>query len=428
MVATILSFCRPIGCKEILGNCVLSFCGLSLFFGLQMFCAVTVARAAEAEKSTNQVSKTTTPKSLMAALPPAKWQQVEKSVDRGLTWIASQQAADGSFNTLPSGQPGITSLATMAFLSRGHQPGLGPYGERLNRAIDFVLSCQMSNGLITLLPPGPVHEDKQPSHNAVYNHVISGLMLGEAYGQVSGQRAKAAKQAIERAILFSRQLHRIRPKPPIDRGGWRYIRVNRWGSGLDSDLSVTSWHLMFLRSAKNAEFDVPQADVDEAVAYVQRLWNPASGAFSYDSANLEAKLVRPAQHSRGIVGAGILCLSLSGHHETPTARAAGDWLLAHPYKGFGHLASNSDRFFYGTFYSSQAMVQLGGRYWEQFFPSLADALLSGQLPDGSWPPEIRSSAPVIGAGSEAMFGKAYSSALAVLSLTPPYQLLPVYQR
>ena len=74
------------------------------------------------------------------------------------------------------------------------------------------------------------------------------------------------------------------------------------------------------------------------------------------------------------------------------------------------------------------MVQLGGRYWEQFFPSLADALLSGQSPDGSWPPEIRSGVPVAGAGSEAMFGNVYSSALAVLSLTPPYQLLPVYQR
>src|SRR5436190_11196626 len=182
--------------------------------------------AAEVGKPTNQVSNAAAPKSLMAALPAAKWQQVEKSVDRGLAWIASQQAADGSFNTLPSGQPGITSLAAMAFLSRGHQPGLGPYGERLNRAIDFVLSCQMSNGLITLLPPGPVHEDKQPSHNAVYNHVISSLMLGEIYGQVSGQRAKRVKEAIGRALTFSRALRHIRPKLPIDQGGWRYIRVN----------------------------------------------------------------------------------------------------------------------------------------------------------------------------------------------------------
>jgi hypothetical protein len=119
---------------------------------------------------------------------------------------------------------------------------------------------------------------------------------------------------------------------------------------------------------------------------------------------------------------------MAGEHHTPMARAAGNWLLAHPYRGFGHLASASDRFFYGTYYSSQAMMQLGGRYWDQFFPSLVDALLSGQSSDGSWPPEIRSSMRVAGAGSEAMFGNVYSSALAVLSLTPPYQLLPIYQR
>ena len=404
-----------------------SSCLLHLWVGMLLIHLTARVASAEEGKATNQVPRVARPKSLMSAIPPVKWQQVEKSVDRGLAWLASQQAADGSFYTLPSGQPAITSLATMAFLSRGHQPGLGPYGERLDRAIDFVLSCQRSSGLFTLLAPGPVHEDKQPSHNAVYNHTISALMLGEIYGQVSGQRAKAVKQAIERAIVFSHGLHHIRPKPPIDQGGWRYIHINQW-SPVDSDLSVTCWHLMFFRSAKNAEFDVPQADVDEAIAYVRRLWNPGSGAFSYDSRALEANSNRAADHSRGMVGAGILCLSMAGQHQTPMALAAGDWLLAHRYKRFGDLASTSDRFFYGIYYSSQAMMQLGGRYWEQYFPTVVDALLSGQSADGSWPPEIRSMGNAVGAGSEAMFGNVYTSALAVLSLTPPYQLLPIYQR
>jgi hypothetical protein len=119
---------------------------------------------------------------------------------------------------------------------------------------------------------------------------------------------------------------------------------------------------------------------------------------------------------------------MTGQHQTPMALAAGDWLLAHRFRGFGNLASSADRFFYGAYYSCQAMMQLGGRYWQQFYPSLADALMSGQAPDGSWPPEVRSSAPIVGGGSEAMFGKVYTSALAVLSLTPPYQLLPIFQR
>jgi hypothetical protein len=105
------------------------------------------------------------------------------------------------------------------------------------------------------------------------------------------------------------------------------------------------------------------------------------------------------------------------------AFAAGDWLLAHPYERFGELTSVRDRFFYGAYYCSQAMAQLGGRYWEQFFPSLAHAMMSGQAADGSWPPEIYQGGP-----TEEIFGNVYTTALAVLSLTPPYQLLPVYQR
>ena len=110
------------------------------------------------------------------------------------------------------------------------------------------------------------------------------------------------------------------------------------------------------------------------------------------------------------------------------ALAAGDWLLAHRYRGFGDLVSGRDRFFYSVYYSSQAMMQLGGRYWDQYFPTVVDALLSGQEANGSWPPEIRNTGNIVGGGSDSMFGKVYTSALAVLSLTPPYQLLPIYQR
>ena len=391
------------------------WCWPRLLCGPLLFFSADGVRAVEIEKPTNQISTVTATKPLAAVLSPAKWQRVENSVDRALAWMATQQGADGSFPTYPSGQPGVTSLATMAFLSRGHQPGLGPFGQRINRAIDFVLSCQASNGLITLLPPGRAHEDKQPSHTAVYNHAISGLMLGEVYGQVSGQRAKAAKQVIERALQFSRQLQ-IRPKLPADKGGWRYLRVNH--TGIESDLSVTGWQIMFLRSAKNAEFDVPQAQVDEAIAYVRRCWDESSGAFSYDT-----EVGGVTIDTRAMVGAGILSLSMGGQHQTSMALAAGDWLLKHPYRRFGELVSSRDRFFYGAYYCSQAMAQLGGRYWEQFFPPLAEVLLSSQAADGSWPPEVDK-----GGGGEAIFGTVYSSSLAVLSLTPPYQLLPVYQR
>ncbi len=371
--------------------------------GLLLVCAAEDVRAAEAAPA----------KTLAEALPPEKWRQVENSVDHGLAWLATQQAPDGSFSTLPVGQPAITSLCVMAFLSRGHQPGFGPYGQQLNRAIDFVLSCQQEDGLICYLAPGPYFQLGTATQTGAYNHAIAGLMLGEVYGHVSGKRAKQVKAAIAKAIPFTRALQ-TRPKPYAeDAGGVRYLRLREQES--DSDLSVTAWQLMFLRSARNAEFKVPQEYMDEGVAYVRRCWDPSRRMFNY-IANGKGG---PAA-SRGMTGAGIVSLSMAGEHNTPIARAAGDWLVAHPYGSFSELVGSYDRFYYSAYYCSQAAAQLGGHYWEKIFPPMVEAFLSVQEANGAFAPEPKQ--------DDARFGRTYTTAMAVLALTPAYQLLPVYQR
>ncbi len=380
---------------------------------LSMFMICTSVQAGKAGEPANSVLTGATPKALANVLSPARWKQVEGSVDRALAWMSTQQNADGSFPTFSAGQPAVTSFCIMAFLSRGHQPGLGPYGQQINRAIDFVLECQMSDGLFSYQTPEAEHVDQHASHAATYNHAIAGLMLGEVYGHVTGQRAMKARKAINKALLFTRDLQ-LRPKDhPLDKGGWRYLRHY---DSIDSDLSVTAWQLMFLRSARNAEFNVPQSCVDGAMDFVHRCWDPQQGVFAY------------ARHSdggydhanRGLEGAGILSLSLAGQHQTPMAQTAGNWLLAHPYTKFGEVAGDGDRYFYSSYYCSQAAMQLGGRYWEGIYPPLVESMLSAQSPDGSWPAEPT--------GWDGAFGNLYTTSMAVLSLTPPYQLLPVYQR
>jgi len=352
-------------------------------------------------------------KTLAGALRPEKWRQVESSVDRGLAWLALQQADDGSFPSLAIGQPGVTSLCVMAFLARGHQPGYGPYGRQLNRAIDFVLACQMENGLFSYVTPEPEFRLGGATQTGAYNNAIAGLMLGEVYGHVTGQRAKNVKAAIAKAIAFTRSLQ-TRPKPyPEDAGGVRYLRLRDQES--DADLSVTAWQLMFFRSARNAEFRVPQQYVDDGIAYVHRCWNPELHMFNY-IANGNGG---PAA-SRGTTGAGIVSLSMAGEHNTPIARAAGDWLVAHPYGALGDLYGPYDRFYYSAYYCSQAAAQLGGHYWDRIFPPLVETLLNAQEADGAFPTEPKQ--------DDAPFGRTYTTAMAVLSLTPAYQLLPVYQR
>jgi hypothetical protein len=266
----------------------------------------------------------------------------------------------------------------------------------------------MADGLFSQQVPQAAYVNREASHTASYNHGIAGLMLGEVYGQVTGRRAQAVKAAIEKALLFTRHLQE-RPKSASDKGGWRYLRL---ATGADSDLSITAWQVMFLRSAKNAGFDVPPQPIEEAMTFVRRCWDPGSGMFAYS--------LPLANHdgSRGVTGAGIVTLSMGGQHETPMALAAGDWLVAHPFRRPGELLGTYDKFIYSTYYCSQAAAQLGGRYWERIYPPIVEVLLNGQSGNGSWRSE----------SNLAMFGDELTTAFAVLSLTPAYQLLPIYQR
>jgi hypothetical protein len=351
---------------------------------------------------------------LSDALSAEEWRRVDGAIERALAWLATQPNADGSFPTREQGQPAVTSLCVMAFLSAGHQPGVGEYGERLNRSIDFVLECQQPSGLFSYLTPENRHVHQGASHTATYNHAIAGLMLTEAYGQVDRVRSGKIEAAVNSALRMTARLQREPTKDAVvDTGGWRYLWKPGSFTPSSSDLSATGWHLMFLRSAKNAQFEVPDQLVADAVKYVERCFDADQGGFLYGLVGVDRYV------SRSTMGVGALSLSLGGKHNTAMARRVGDWLLQNPFDVYGEVTNFHDRFHYGAYYCSNAMAQLGGNYWRQFFPVLAKTLLDNQSPEGAWNSE---------SGEDAMYGPAYPTALSVLTLTPAYQLLPIYQR
>jgi hypothetical protein len=340
---------------------------------------------------------------------------VDDGVDRGLAWLAAQQKGDGSFPTFETGQPAVTSLAVMAFLSRGHVPGVGLYGDRLDRAIDFVLRQQRDDGLLYGASTDmPVTMWNQGSHTANYNHAISGVMLGEAFGMTDDRRMSKLKPAIDQAIVFARRMQR-RPSPHrMDQYGWRYYKHQQLADKGEADLSSTAWFIMFYRSALNAGFNIPQDYVDDAMKFVRACYVQPSGAFVY------GPYPRDRVYSRGMTGAGLLCMTLSGEHDARIARRAGRWLLAHPFTNYNQYETKRDRYHYGAYYASQAMFMVGGEEWRQFYPPLAETLIANQANGGWWQAES--------AENDEMFGNSYTTSLAILSLTPPYQLLPIYQR
>jgi hypothetical protein len=353
-----------------------------------------------------------TPSNVLSA---EEWQRVDVAVERGANFLISQQQPDGSFPTMPHAQPAVTSLCLLGFMAHGHTPGDGAYGERLEQATDFIMACQKENGLITLYGPDGPQITRDVNHEigvaAAYNHAIASLTLCEMYGMGHAKQSAQMQRVINRALEAALEMQRWRKDMPGDQGGWRY--VNDYDQS-DSDLSVTGWYLMFLRSARNAGFNVPKQSIDDAVGYVRRAFHKDYGAFGYT-------VNTGRSPSRGTAGAGILALGHAGFHNSFEAQRTGQWLMQYSFEVYNdNLGLERDRYHYSLFNCCQGMYQLGSPYWEQFFPRTVRAVLAHQQTDGSWDAESYH--------RDRPFGNSYTTALVLLALGAPNQLLPVFQR
>jgi hypothetical protein len=349
-------------------------------------------------------------------LNPAEWRRVDAAVDRGLAWLATQQQPDGSFPTISVGQPGVTSLCVLAFMAHGHNPGEGRYGERLERATKFILSCQKENGLVALHgPEGPTINRQMSWELGVttsYDHAVSSLTLSEIYGMGKTKRSEPLQRAIEKALAATLEMQNWPKDHEADKGGWRYI--NDFDQK-DSDLSLSGWNLMFLRSARNAGFNVPKKSIDDAVGYIRRTFDKDMGVFGYTT-------VHGDSYSRAMAGAGILALAHAGFHDSVEAKTSAKWLHKYSFTEYNTKGGvpYPDRYHYSLFNACYAMYQLGGTDWVQFFPPTVRTLLAAQMADGSWDAESFQ--------RDRPFGKSYTTAMVILALGAPNQFLPVFQR
>jgi hypothetical protein len=283
----------------------------------------------------------------------------------------------------------VPSLVVMAFMAHGDVPGQGPYGELLNKAIDYVLDSQRPDGVFAYNMVG----------NVMYEHGISTVMLSEAYGMVDDSRRARIDQALAKSVALILAAQKVPKSNPAFIGGWRYTPQSQ-----DSDISCTGWQLMALRGAANCGAAVPPEAIKAGLDYVRSSAFP-SGGFSYQPG-------RPPDEA--ISGTGILAMELLGKHLSPEALAAGNYLVGNPPSH-----PNIAFYYYAVYYCAQAANQLGGRYWADIYPALVKGLLAQQQRDGSFGN---------GQAQEEQAGPCYRSAMACLALCVPYRYLPLYQK
>ncbi len=327
--------------------------------------------------------------------------RVDQAIGRAVDFLAGAQDRDGIISERGNNQTAMTSLAVMAMAAVGHQPtDEGKHGQAMKRALQFVLR--------------PDRQDREGflggrDGSRMYGHGISTLLLAEMLGMgVDTSQDQVIRERLKKAVELILKAQAIR-KDPRHQGGWRY----QADSG-DSDLSVTVWQLMALRSAKNAGLEVPKEAIDQAVGYVKRCYYSKRDANGQIQSAKSACAYEPQRAPEYAMGAaGLLSLQVSGEYESPEARGSADWLKERK------LDYGGEWFFYGTYYYAQGMFQRGGEHAAHARKAVEEILLPKQGPDGSW---------TGGHSQERDAGKVYCTAMAVLCLAVKHHYLPIYQR
>ncbi|MCZ7648346.1 MAG: terpene cyclase/mutase family protein [Planctomycetota bacterium] len=311
----------------------------------------------------------------------------EEAIEKGIAFLLSQQNPDGSFGA--KHPCALTGLSVMACLAAGHTPDDPEHGPALRRALQYALSQMRDDGYLGL-----------NDNSRMYGHGVCTLMLVEAAGMTREEvLERRLIEACRRAVKLILEAQAIK-KPEAMQGGWRYLP-----NSPDSDLSLTGWQTMALRSAKNVGVEVPQTAIEAAVSFIRANAHP-QGGFGY-----QGRDDRPA-----LRGIGLLALPACGVYDAPELAASTAKMLKDPPQwGKGGF------FYYRTYYAAVGMYQMGDEAWNRFFPLVDDALLPNQKPDGSWPECPGNNEWDYGYGI-------YTTSMAVLALAVHQHLLPIYQR
>jgi hypothetical protein len=337
--------------------------------------------------------------------------RADEVVDRGLDFLARAQQADGRWSLgrfegsgrgdAPelASDTAATGLALLAFLGAGHDHFDGPRRDTVRRGLEFLLTVQKPDG--DLYIPA---DELSNSCAWLYSHGMASIALCEAVGMTGDPLVRPAAAKACRFIAGSQH---------PEGGGWRYLPRN------DSDLSVSGWMLVALRSGALAGVETDP----RALAGVRSLLAAAATAdparYAYNPRNPNQRASESSSLCMTAVGT-LMRLHTGAKPDDPRVTAAAG-VLAARRPSFDDRNRDS----YLWYYASQVLVHTGGAEWDAWYAALVDGLAATQETAGgragSWDP--------LGPRPDRWGrwgGRLYVTALHLLALEVPDRRLPTY--
>ncbi len=308
-------------------------------------------------------------------IPP----EVEAIYERGLTWLAGAQSAEGAWKGSNEGC-GVDGICLMAFLAGGDDPNYGRHAATIRRAIRAMIRRQ----------------DEKTGYlpDSMYHHGFGLLALCEAYGAVDevllweGEKpVRSLAKTLELAIGCAATAQKKNRW-----GGWRYSP-----DATDADTSVTGAVLMGLLAARNAGLEVPDDTVNAALEYMRRsTGKDGSVAYSGGFGGMGG--------SMNLTAISALVGAISKTKETEQYKAS----LQRMQEALEQRETTYPE--YNRYYMAQALFQGDTAAWQKWNAAKVRELQEQQKPDGSFT------------------NGAYGTGMSLLALALNFRFLPIYER
>lgn len=312
--------------------------------------------------------------------------------------IAPTTTPATAFGSVPTTTPSsrrhlmTTATALLAFLSSGNAPDVGRHGFVVSSSVDFLLDHVPDDGYA-----GAVKGRKGDDSGMVGQGVVA-VALAEAYGVEQGDEVRTRIRRTLAKMLPVILAAQLPQSAAAHAGGW--------GVAPDanaSDLTATTWNVLAMCACRDIGYDIPEPALRAASDYFARRRNADKG-FG----------LQPASPSDlGVTAAAIVCLSAM--RTTPEAELAEAkrMLVALRAKPPANASTLSN------YLVCQAVADDEGEaVWRSITLPSCGGLLKAQVADGGWP-----------AGADpGESSRVHATAMAVLTLSTTYRLLPLYAR
>ena len=320
---------------------------------------------------------------------------LEQSVARALEYLRREHSKSGDEyrGFLRSPFPvATTSLAGLAILASGVLPGEGEHGDQLVGCVNFILEVARRDAFLT-----EADGDDQ-SGSRMHGHCYAVLFLTQVAGSLPAQREAQVSSVIRSGI-------RVIQNAQSRDGGWYYWAKN---SSDEDEASVTICALQALRAARDAGYLVDSARIDSAIRYVKRCQN-ADGSVRYQLRG------GPQRSTFALTAAAVSTLNAAGVYRSDELSRGLDFLKKELRAAGSNplLAVVDTYFYYGNFYTAQALWQERGSEWDAWYAEARTRLQRRQKRDGNW---------------ESPFGDVYATAMSLLILQMPVGYLPMFER